>query len=261
MQKIAIVTGGSSGIGLETVRALEARGVKVYALSRRPADGLRHVACDVTDEDSVTGAVDAVLSAEGRIDILVNCAGSGISGAFEFTDPADARRQLDVNLMGTERMMRAVIPAMRAAGGGRIVNTSSVAAIAPIPFQAWYSVSKAGINALTMAVDNEVRPFGITVVAAMPGDIRTGFTAARSKSARGDDVYGGRIARSVAKMEHDEVNGMAPAIAGRTIARLALARHPKPLSSVGFVYKGACMLIKLLPVRLVRFILEKMYAA
>ncbi len=94
------------------------------------------------------------------------------------------------------------------------MNLSSVAAVAPIPFQTYYSASKAAVNAYTMALANEVRPFGITVCAVQPGDIATGFTSAREKSQAGDQAYNGRIGRSVARMEHDETAGMSPASAG-----------------------------------------------
>ena len=261
MKKTAIVTGGTSGIGLETVRALERAGVSVYALSRRPAEGIEHIACDVSDEASVRSAVSEVLRRAGRIDILINCAGFGISGALEFTDPADAQRQIDVNLFGADRLIRAVLPVMRAQGGGRVVCVSSVAAVAPIPFQAWYSASKAALNALTMALRNELRPFGVSACAVMPGDIRTGFTAARQKSAAGDEAYGGRIARSVSKMERDEQNGMSAAFAGEKIARIALKKRVRPYYALGLSYKACCALIRLLPARTACWVIGKLYAA
>ena len=108
------------------------------------------------------------------------------------------------------RMNHVVLPILRKQGYGRIVNLSSVAGSIPIPFQTYYSASKAAINSYTMATANEVRPFGVQVCCVQPGDIRTGFTAARQKNPMGDDVYGGRIARSVAGMEKDEQNGMTP---------------------------------------------------
>lgn len=261
MDKIAIVTGGTSGIGLATVHALEEKGVRVFALSRHPLAGEKaeHIVCDIADEEAVRKAVDTVVHRAGRVDILVNCAGCGISGAFEFTDPADARRMMDVNLFGMNAMIRAVLPVMRAQGGGCIVNVSSVAAVTPIPFQTWYSISKAAVNALTMAVDNEVRPFGIQVVALLPGDIRTGFTAARKKDETGDDVYGGRIRRSVARMEKDEQNGMDPNRVGRALAQLALKKHPKSYSSLGWFYRLACVLARILPVRALRKLLSMLY--
>jgi len=259
MQKTAIVTGGTSGIGLETARALEAEGISVWTISRRESEREQHVACDVTDAETLKRAVDRIAQKAGSIDILVSCAGFGISGAFEFTDPEDAKRQMDVNLHGSANAMTAVLPHMRKRGAGRIVTVGSVAGIAPIPFQAWYTASKAALQALTLAVANEVRPFGITMTCALPGDIHTGFTQARRKSDAGDEAYGGRVSRSVAKMEKDELNGMSPAFAGRKIARLALKRSVKPCYALGLVYKGCAVLIKFLPARAVRFLLEKLY--
>ena len=261
MSKVVILTGGTSGIGLATVRLLREKGCTVYEFSRRPApDDPFHTAVDVTDGAAVKAAVDAVVRKEGRVDILVNNAGFGISGAMEFTDPADAHRLMEVNLFGMDNAIRAVLPHMRRAGSGRIVNISSVAGVFAIPFQAWYSISKAAVRSLTMALYNEVAPFGIQVTSVMPGDIRTGFTAARKKSAAGDDVYGGRISASVAKMEKDEQNGMAPEAAARTIARVALQPgRVKPYYTIGLSYKCLVLLDHLLPCRTVRWLLYQLY--
>ena len=262
VKKVAVVTGGSSGIGKAAARALLERGCTVYEFSRRgaDADGIRHVTCDVSDEAQVTAAVAQVIAAEGRIDILINNAGFGISGAAEFTDNEQAKHLLDVNLFGMVNCARAVLPQMRKQGIGRIVNVSSVAAPCAIPFQVWYSVSKSAVSTYTAALANEVRPFGVTLCAVMPGDIRTGFTAAREKSPAGDDVYGGRIARSVARMEHDEQTGMDPAVAGQYMASLALRRRVKPEYAIGFTYKLLCVLAKLLPCTLRNRIIGMMYA-
>ena len=260
--KIAVVTGGSSGIGRETALALRAQGCTVYEFSRHSADvpGVTHIGCDVSDEAQFAAAIKQVAEAEGRVDILVNNAGFGISGAAEFTDNAQAKKLLDVNLFGMVNGCKAVIPLMRAQGGGRIVNLSSVAAPCAIPFQVWYSVSKAAVSTYTAALANEVRPWGITLCAVLPGDIRTGFTAAREKNIVGDDVYGGRIAKSVAVMEHDEETGMDPAVAGRYIAKLALKKTVKPEYAVGVKYKFLCLLAKLLPCGLRNRIIGMMYA-
>lgn len=259
---VAIVTGGSSGIGLAAARALRSRGLTVFILSRRPftEKGLHHLCADVSDERQCAEAVQAVLHKAGDIDLLVNCAGFGISGAVEFTKLADAKQQMEVNFFGTVNMTRAVLPHMRQRRNGRIVNISSVAAPAAIPFQAYYSASKAAINAWTAALANEVRPYGITVTAVQPGDIQTGFTAAREKSIAGDEAYDGRISKSVAKMEHDEENGMDPAAAGAYIAKVALKKQPKPVYTIGFSYKAICVLLKLLPSRLANWVIGKLYA-
>ena len=219
MGQVAIVTGGSSGIGAAAAEYLAVHGCTVYEFSRHEKSGgsasVHHVTADVTDEASVAAAVQSVLDAEGRIDILLNNAGFGISGAAEFTSVEEAKRQLEVNFWGMVRATKAVLPVMRAQRSGRIVNTSSVAAVTPIPFQTYYSVSKAAINSFTMSVGNEVRPYGIRISAVMPGDTRTGFTDARARSFAGDDAYGGRISRSVAKMEKDERGGVLPRSSAR----------------------------------------------
>ena len=258
---VAIVTGGSSGIGLETARALRNKGFTVFILSRRPftEKGLHHICCDVADERQCAEAFESVLRRAGDVDVLVNCAGFGISGAVEFTELADAKKQMDVNFFGCVNMTKAALPYMRKRGNGRIVNVSSVAAPAAIPFQAYYSASKAAINAWTAALANEVRPYGVTVTAVQPGDIRTGFTAAREKTVAGDEAYGGRISKSVAKMERDERNGMDPADAGRYIAKIALKKRPKPVYTIGFSYKAVCVLLKLLPCRFANWAIGKLY--
>ena len=262
MGKIAIVTGGSGGIGRCTAQELYKAGCTVYELSRheKAAESVIHLTADMTDEAQVRKAVREVLKREGRIDILVNNAGFGISGAAELTTSKDAHDQLELNLFGMDNATKAVLPAMRRQRSGRIVCMSSIAGILPIPFQLWYSVSKAAINAYVLALQNEVRPYGITVCAVMPGDIASGFTDARKKSAEGDDVYGGRIARSVAVMEKDERGGMSPAYAGAYVAKMALKEHSKPMVALGSTYKGVAILAKVLPRRLSNWIIGLIYA-
>lgn len=262
MAKTVLITGGSSGIGLAAAEEFRRAGCRVYTLSRSQAQtpAIQHLCADVADEAAMRNALETVYSREGRIDILVNCAGFGISGAAEFTSAEDAERQLRVNFFGTVNACKAALPLMRAQGGGRIVNVSSVAAPVAIPFQAFYSASKAAINSYTCALANEVRPFGIGVTAVQPGDICTGFTAARKKTIKGDDVYGGRIARSVARMEHDEENGMPPARVGRFLRKVALQRRVKPLYTVGFSYRCICFLCRLLPCGILNRIVAQLYA-
>ena len=262
MKKVAIVTGGSSGIGRCAASALRDAGCIVYEFSRRenPQVGGVHIQADVTDQWSVPGAVDQVFQREGRIDILVNNAGFGISGATEFTTAEEAHRQLEVNLFGMANTTQAVLPHMRATGGGRIVNLSSIAAITPIPFQTWYSISKAAINAYTMAAANELKPFGITMCAVMPGDIHTGFTQARRKEIAGDDVYNGAIGRSVEKMEKDERGGMAPERIGALICRVALKKHIQPFYTAGIGYHMVMFLVKVLPANMLRWLIGLLYA-
>lgn len=258
---VCLITGGTSGIGRCTADCMRAAGYTVYVLSRREDGGENHFSADVTDEAAVRAAVAEILAKEGGIDVVVNCAGCGISGAVEYTEQSEAKRQLDVNFYGMVNVNRAVLSSMREQGRGRIVNVSSVAGAIPIPFQTYYSCSKAAINAYTMALANEVRPFGITVCAVQPGDIRTGFTDARKKSSVGNDVYGGRIEKSVRGMEHDERNGMRPESAGRFICRVAQKNSHKPIYTIGAQYKIFCSIAKLLPLRLLNFFVGRLYAS
>ena len=259
---VAVITGGSSGIGRCTAKALAARGFSVYELSRRdiPTDGVIHMNADVTDEQQVLSAVNRILELEGKIDVLINNAGFGISGASEFTENDEAKRLLDVNLFGTANMTKAVLPHMRRRRAGRIICLSSVAGEIAIPFQTWYSVSKAAVLSFTMATASEVAPYNIDMCAVLPGDIKTGFTAAREKSVVGDDEYDGRISRSVAVMEHDEQTGMSPEKAGIFIAGLAAKRKIRPRYVIGSKYSLFTFLAKILPSSLVKKIVGTMYA-
>lgn len=262
MNKTAIVTGGSSGIGLQTALSLhQDHDYDVYVLSRHEfeMEGLHHFCCDVSNEEEVRKTVERIIREAGRLDLVVNCAGMGISGALEFTEHQQARTLFDVNFFGTVNVNKACIGYLRETKG-RIINISSVAGVVPIPFQSFYSASKAAINSYSLALANELKPFGISVCAVMPGDTATGFTAARKKSAEGDDLYSGRISRSVSRMEKDELNGTDSAVSGKTIASLAASGHLPPLYTIGFSYKLVNILIRILPVSLAQKLIYLLYA-
>ena len=168
------------------------------------------------------------------------------------------RRQFAVNFFGAASVVRHALPHLRASRGA-VVNVSSAAAVFAIPFQAYYSASKAALNALTLALRSEVGRFGVRVSAVMPGDVKTGFTAARRHVHAGDAVYGEAVARSVARMERDETNGMPPEAVARAIVRQAQKRRPKPVKVVGVSYQCMAAVQKLLPVRLVNALVGKIY--
>lgn len=259
---VCVVTGGSSGIGRCTALEMKKAGYIVYELSRKEAgsDDFVHIKTDVSDEGSVRMAISQVMEQEGRIDVLINNAGFGISGAVEFTETKEAKHQFDVNFFGVVNTNRSVLPIMREAGKGRIINLSSVAAPIPIPFQAFYSASKAAINAYSLALANELRPFGVSVCVVQPGDIKTGFTAAREKFHAGDNVYAGRISRGVDAMEKDEKAGMSPEYVGRFIRRVATAKRVKPIYTVGAKYQLFCILARLMPSSLLNYLVGLLYA-
>lgn len=260
--KVAVVTGGSSGIGKAAAKRLLSAGFIVYELSRKEREKeekIIHVTCDVTDFDAVKVAVEKIYSEQKRIDVLVNNAGGGISGAVEFTKTEDAKKLFDVNFFGAVNLCRAVIPFMREQGFGRIINLSSVAGELSIPYQSFYSATKAAINSLTLALRNELKPFKITVCALMPGDVCTGFTASRKKSSEGDDIYKGHIEKAVSQMEKDEQNGMSPDVLGKKIARLAIKKRVKPFYTCGTKYKLFLFLAKILPRSFSNYIVGKLY--
>lgn len=258
---IAIVSGASSGIGRETAILLMKSGYKVYAFNRRQTDidGVEFVPVDITKIDDIKRGVTGVLEREGRIDLLVNNAGLGISGALEDTTDERAEYIFDVNFFGAFKLAREVIPSMRENGGGRIINVSSLAAVFNIPFQGFYSASKAAVNSLFTAMLLEVRPFNIKITNVMPGDIKTGFTDNRKKNEAASPVYAGRIANSVAVMERDEQNGMPPSAVAKVIVSQAARKSPKTAVSVGFKYKVLVFLAKILPVSLANNIIYSMY--
>lgn len=260
-KKIVIVTGGSSGIGRCTASALRDSGYIVYEFSRRniPMDGITHLSVDVTDENAVNSAVKQIIQKETKIDAVINCAGFGISGAVEFTSTDQAKAQFDVNFFGTVNVNKAVLPFMRHQGNGHIINISSVAAVAHIPFQTFYSASKAAISSYSYALENEVKPYGIHVTIVELGDICTGFTQMRQKSILGDDEYGGRISRSVSQMEHDEQNGMNPEVIGKYIANIVKKKRPSIVYVASAQYKFLSLLCKLLPAAVREKIVGKIY--
>lgn len=261
-RRVTVITGASSGIGLAAAKLFLDSGDKVYCLSRRscPIEEVISIPCDITDDYAVHAGIKEIISQSGRIDVLICNAGFGISGSVEFTDVSSAIKQFDVNFFGAVRCIHEVLPYMRARRAGKIIVTSSIAGAIAIPFQAYYSATKAALNSLVLSLGNEVRPFGVKIYAVMPGDIKTGFTAARDKITDGEDCYSA-MRRSVETMEHDERTGMMPIAIAKKMYSLSNQKHPKPLSTVGIKYKACCLLIKLLPTRLANLIVGKIYAS
>ena len=263
-----VITGGSSGIGQSTASLFAERGWRVFELIRRDVQKddvqstkgeIIHITCDVCSEESVRAAIAEVLQHTDRVDVVISNAGFGISGPIEFTEIKEAERQMDVNFMGAVRLIQAILPQLRKQQSGRIIFTSSVAAQLAVPYQSFYSASKAAINALALALANEVRPFGIKVSVMMPGDVSTGFTDARSKSVNGQEIYT-RAEKAVSAMENDERNGMAPQQMARLFYHIATCRRPRPQYVGGLMYRVLCLLDNVLPKRLVNWIEGKMYS-
>ncbi|MFE7774945.1 oxidoreductase [Streptomyces sp. NPDC057445] len=203
MTHAVLITGTSSGIGRATARRLSRHPqLTVYATARRTeavedlaAAGARTLALDVTDESSMKAAVDAVAAEHGQVDVLVNNAGYGQFGTIEETGLDDVRRQFETNVFGLARMTQLVLPGMRAAGGGRIVNVGSMGGRLVFPVGGYYHASKYAVEALTDALRFEVAPFNIKVSLVEPGLIRTAFGETGSDTLAGTAGASGPYAR------------------------------------------------------------------
>lgn len=256
-----LITGGSSGIGAATCDYFARRGWTVFELSRhgQSATNIIHIDCDVCDETSVRDAIAQVLTLTDHFDVVISNAGYGISGPIECTPIEQVTHQMDVNFVGAIRLTQAVLPQLRKQRYGRIIYTSSVAATLAVPYQAFYSASKAAINATALALANELREWNISVSVLMPGDVKTGFTSARKKSTNKQQIYK-NAEKAIAIMEHDEQNGMEPIEMAKLFYHIATCRSPKPQYIGGTIYRLFYFLDRILPKRFVNWLEYKVYS-
>jgi NAD(P)-dependent dehydrogenase (short-subunit alcohol dehydrogenase family) len=176
---VVLVTGSSSGIGKACCEHLARSDRRVYGASRTPSqpESWRYLPMDVTDDASVERAVGAVLAEEGRIDALVHCAGVSLAGSIEDTTVEEAKRQFDTNFFGTVRVVRAVLPPMRAQSAGKIIVIGSIGGLIALPYIGYYSASKFALDGLIEALRMEVAAFGIEACLVHPGDFNTAISA------------------------------------------------------------------------------------
>ncbi len=262
MKKVIVITGGSSGIGLAIAQQLVEKGYLIYSLSReKPSDDrLKFIACNVAERDSVYFALTTVIDEVGKIDGIINSAGIGISGAVEREPAEDIERILDVNLLGTINVCACALPFLRETKGF-IINISSIAADFPLPFQALYTATKAGVKEFSLALRNEMRPLGVRVSCLMPGDVKTNFTKNRTKAEpEHDEIYGERNKRSVMRMEQDETNGMSAHEIAAATCKVIEKKNMPATFTVGAKYKLFRFLKRIVPESLFLKILYNMYA-
>ncbi|WP_406329734.1 oxidoreductase [Streptomyces sp. NBC_00203] len=229
---VALVTGASSGIGKETARAFVAAGFEVIGTGRKtsgltPPAGVTYLDLDVASDDSATAAVGEVIDRFGRIDVLVNNAGIGSAGAVEENSVTQAQSVLNINVLGVVRMTKAVLPHMRAQGGGRVINISSVLGVAPQPFMALYVASKHAIEGYSESLDHEVREHGVRVLLVQPAYTKTSFDTNAAQPDTPLSLYAER------RRVFDEViadamkDGDDPAVVAKVIVTAATDRKPK----------------------------------
>ena len=257
---VVIVTGASSGIGRAIAEEYAENGHVVYGCGRREAEGLpfNYFQCDVTDGAAFLKKAAEIYEKEGRIDLFCAAAGMGISGSVEHTEDAAVSRLVTVDFLAVEQNIRAVLPFL-ISSKGKLLTVGSIAGEIAIPFQSYYSAMKAAVENLTQALDPEIRPYGARAVCLLPGDVKTGFTAVREKNAE-SGRYAEREKRSVAGMEKDERNGMAPEKIARAAYRVMNRKNPPVTFTVGVKYKLIRVLCGLLPRRFVRWVIYGMYA-
>ncbi|MEV4489681.1 oxidoreductase [Micromonospora coxensis] len=242
MTTTVLITGTSSGIGRATARRLAGRpDFTVYATARNvdaitdlADDGARLLPLDVTDEESMRTAVATVEAAHGHIDVLVNNAGYGEYGPIEEASMDRVRAQFETNVFGLSRLTQLVLPGMRRAGRGRIVNVSSMGGRLVFPGGGYYHASKYAVEAISDALRQEVRPFGVDVVLVEPGLIRTGFGTVAAESlgagADPDGPYRKMTAAVDAAMARGYANprlAATPDTVARVIERAVTARRPR----------------------------------
>jgi NAD(P)-dependent dehydrogenase (short-subunit alcohol dehydrogenase family) len=246
--RVALVTGGSSGIGEATARQLHEAGFTVYAVARRVdrmddlrAAGVHTFAMDVTDDASMTAGVQRIIDEQGRVDVLINNAGYGSYGAVEDVPIEEARRQFDVNVFGLARLVQLVTPRMRDQRSGRIINISSIGGKFYEPFGAWYHATKFAVEGFSDSLRMELKPFGIEVVLIEPGPIATEWNEIARDSLlerSGDTAYGiyAKRAHRVLTEFDKPSRASKPGTVARKIVRAATTRNPAARYPVG---KGA----------------------
>ncbi len=237
MDDVVLVTGASSGIGQACAERLYQQGWTVVGASRRGTSSgeWTPMVMDVDRDDSVRAGMDQLAARFGRLDAVVACAGWGLAGAVEETPLKDARDQFETVLWGAVRVVQGALPTMRRQRRGRIVLMSSIGGILGIPFQAFYSAAKFALEGYGESLAYEVAPLGIELTLVEPGNVRTGFTAARRDVATGEghSAYSAAVAKAVGKMAEDEAAGVAPEKVADVVARVLGAKRPPRRASVG----------------------------
>jgi NAD(P)-dependent dehydrogenase (short-subunit alcohol dehydrogenase family) len=230
-RRVALVTGASSGIGKAAALALVDAGFEVVGTSRRAAavsqsDGVTMLDLDVTSDESVRTLVPRLVERFGRLDVLVNNAGTGAAGAGEESSVAQIQRIFDINFFGAVRMTKAVLPHMRAQGRGRIINISSVLGLVPAPYMATYAATKHAIEGYSESVDHEVRQYGVRVLLVEPAYTKTSFDANAEQPDAPLPIYAQQRQVFDRMLATAMESGDDPATVAQSI--LAAATDPKP---------------------------------
>jgi NAD(P)-dependent dehydrogenase (short-subunit alcohol dehydrogenase family) len=239
-KRVVLITGVTSGIGRACAEHLNGTGWRVFGTGRNVTSinladpKIEMITMDVDDDISVAKAVDEVVARAGRIDAVINNAGYSLIGAVEDTSIEEAKSQFETNFFGTLRVCRAALPALRATGGGYIINISSLAGIVGLPYSGLYSATKFALEGLSESLRLEVRQFGIKVVLVEPGDFQTKTTSSRRVAAAAQSgVYKSVFEKTKQKQDKEELNGPTPEPIAKLIGHILKIKQPKMRYSVG----------------------------
>ena len=254
-----LVTGASSGIGKETADLFAMNGFTVYAASRHPLEttnpSIVPIEMDVTDIESIKKASEKI----EELGIIVHCAGFGVSGSAEMMPLARAKAQMETNYFGVLNVNSIFLPLLRKNSKSLVLITSSVAGLLSIPYQSHYCSSKYAIEAYAEALRMEASQFGVKVSLVEPGDTKTGFTKARTSDEPEGSPYLEQCREAVEHMAKDEQNGKSPFSVAKVFLKLAYRKNPPVRVAVGFDYKFLAFLAKILPSRLVNWLVKMIY--
>jgi len=261
-RQVALVTGGTSGIGKATTIAFAAAGFQVVATGRKTAGaaapaGVTHLDLDVTDDASVAAAVKQVIDRFGGIDVLVNNAGVGTTGAAEEFSLAQTQNVFDINVFGVMRMTNAVLPHMRVQRRGRIINVSSLSGFVPSPFMALYVATKHAVEGYSQSLDHEVREYGVRVLLIEPGPINTPFGAHSVQADTPLALYAAGRRNYEEVLAKNTSAGDDPSIVAETIVAAAADRNPKLRRTAGSTAARISAVHRLVPARTFDRIIRK----
>ena len=259
IKKVILVTVASAGMGKDFAIELLNDGHTVYGAARRVDKmkdieklGVKLLDMDVTDDASMVKGVETIITAEGRIDVLINNAGFGSYGAIEDVNLDDARYQLEVNVFGAARLMQLVVPFMRENHYGRIINISSIGGKLALPFGGWYHASKFALEALSDTLRTEVEQFGIDVVVIEPGGVKSewsGIAMDNLVKVSGGGVYDKMVNKLAGVLNGIEAKNAEPKVITDLVKQAINAKKPKTRYSGGYMAKMALFMRALLPDR------------
>lgn len=253
MAKVVFITGGSSGIGKSIGTFLHEKGYKVYGTSRNPervtGSVFPLVQLDVREEESIAHAIQTVVEKEGRLDILINNAGVGITGAIEEVPTAEILNNFETNVFGPIAVIKAALPTMRNQKSGLIINVTSIAGYMGLPFRGYYSSSKGALELITESLRMELKPFCIEVTNVAPGDFATNIAAGRYHApVKEQSPYEEVYKQSLDRMNEHVDEGGDPIEMAQAIYKIIQAPKPKVRYVVGApMQKFSLFLKKILP--------------